>query len=90
MADSGESTATFGCRSDSTTAGACPAAEADVSISDIEVAPEMNTDPESESGVTTVVESRRPKGGRNPKGFNPRYPHGRQILNTKTQFTSQC
>ena len=50
MADSGESTATFGCRSDSTTAGACPAAEADVSISDIEVAPEMNTDPENESG----------------------------------------
>ena len=48
MADSGESTATFGCRSDSTAAGAHPAAEADVSISDIEVAPEMNTDPQSE------------------------------------------
>ena len=62
MADSGESTATFGCRSDSTTAGACPAAEADVSISDIEVAPEMNTDPEIKSGVTTDVESERPKG----------------------------
>ena len=78
MADSDESTATFGCRSDSTAAGAYPAAEADVSISDIEVAPELNTDPESESGVTTVVENRRPKGG------------GRQILNTSTQFTPRC
>ena len=68
MADSGESTATFGCRSDSTTAGACPAAEADVSISDIEVAPEMNTDPENESGVKTNVTGGRLKGIRSKQG----------------------
>ena len=72
MADSGESTATFGCRSDSTIAGACPAAEADASISDIEVAPEMNTDPENESGVKTNVTGGRLEGIKRKHG-SPRW-----------------
>ena len=51
------------------------AAEADVSISDIEVAPELNTDPESESGVTTVVENRRPTSGLGtPRASTPGTP----------------